>query len=133
GAPLARTGNVPGFLPLGSTWPDCGDGTQRTAASVVANTAANGKLLLTFIDGTLGTASTLNGPRGLFVDSKDNVYIADTGTHRVRFLNTTSGVVTTFAGSGTGSGFSGDGGPANRAVLNGPRAAVVAPNGDVYI
>src|SRR5262249_26883725 len=133
GAPLARTGNVPGFLPLGSVWPDCAPGTQLTAANPVANTAANGKLLLTFIDGTLGTASTANAPRGLFVDSNNNLYIADTGTNRVRFLNTTSGVVSTFAGSGTGSGFGGDGGPANRATLNAPRAAVVAPNGDVYI
>jgi DNA-binding beta-propeller fold protein YncE len=135
GAPLAVTGNVPSFLPLGSVWPTCAPGTQGTAASagLPVQNATNGKLLVTFLDGTLGTASTLNAPRGLFVDSSNNLYIADSGTNRVRFLNTTSGVVTTFAGSGTSSGFAGDGGAANRATLSAPRAAVVAPNGDVYI
>ena len=135
GAPLAATGSVPGFLPLGSPWPTCGPGTQATAASAGLPTQnfANKPLLVTFLDGTAGTSSTLNGPRGLAIDSAGNLLIADTGTNRIRLLNTTSGVVTTFAGSGTSAGSTGDGAAANRATLSGPRGVAVAPNGDVYI
>src|SRR5207247_8917550 len=67
------------------------------------------------------------------IDSAGNLLIADTGTNRIRLLNTTSGVVTTFAGSGTSAGSTGDGAAANRATLSGPRGVAVAPNGDVYI
>ena len=45
-----------------------------------------------------------------------------------------SGIISTFAGSATGtSGHTGDGGPATSALLNGPAGVTVSGAGDVYI
>lgn len=56
-------------------------------------------------DGRAGTQSQLNAPCGIAADSKGNLYIADTGNHRIRRLSP-SGILTTFAGDGT-AGLSG--------------------------
>ena len=45
------------------------------------------------------------------------MYIADTGTHRIRKVTFSSGKISTIAGTGTG-GYSGDGGQATSAKLN---------------
>jgi sugar lactone lactonase YvrE len=138
GAPLStNAGGDPNngnfILPPGTAWPACTSVTEGTAASPVANTAANGKLLQTFVDGTLGVNSTLNRPRSLTFDSAGNLYIADTSTNRIRLYNPTSGVINTVAGSGTSSGFSGDGSRAISATLSGPRGVAVGKNGNIYI
>jgi hypothetical protein len=48
-----------------------------------------------------------------------NVYIADTYNHRIRKVTISTGIITTIAGTGTGS-YSGDNGPATSATLNTP-------------
>ena len=73
----------------------------------------------------------MNQPEGVAVDAAGNVYIADTLDHAVRKV-TPDGVITTLAGTGT-PGYSGDGGPANRARLNRPRAVAVDAAGNVYV
>jgi uncharacterized protein (TIGR03437 family) len=66
-----------------------------------------------------------------------NLLIADQSDHRVRLLNSTTGIVTTFAGNGVGTpatgAFSGDGGPAVDASLNNPTAVAVTASGVVFI
>jgi len=158
-APIAAAGSAPAQngntqLPVGTDWPICAspagvpttvngtagvlvapNTTARTAASTsTASTNANQRtnpLGITFIDATSAVNATLNGPRGLDFDSAGNLYIADTGTNRIRVLDT-NGVLRTVAGSGTASGYSGDGGPGNTALLSNPRGVAVAPNGDIY-
>ncbi len=84
-------------------------------------------------DGGQGTAAMLNGPNGLAVDPVAGVlYIADTGNNVVRKLDLATGVITTFAGTGA-AGYSGDGGLATSAQLNGPWGLAVAADGHVCI
>jgi len=71
-----------------------------------------------------------NHPSAVAVDSAGNVYIADSGNSRIR--KATAEVITTVAGNGT-NGFSGDGGPATSAQLNGPLGIAVDSAGNLYI
>jgi uncharacterized protein (TIGR03437 family) len=80
-----------------------------------------------------------NGPAGkavfsgsseIAVDAGGNLYIADGGNNRVRRIS--NGVITTIAGNGS-PGFSGDGGPAANALLNGPHGVTVDASGKVYV
>ena len=83
-------------------------------------------------DGGAATSAELYYPYGVTVDSKNNVYIADYYNHVVRKVSTT-GVITTIAGIGQIAGYSGDGGLATNALLNGPIALAVDPAGNVFI
>ena len=91
-------------------------------------------------DGGPATMARINNPVGqaappasrIEIDSRGMLYLADTGNHVIRRLDTNTGVMTTFAGTGT-AGISGDGSPATMAQLNGPTDIDVAPHGTVYI
>jgi DNA-binding beta-propeller fold protein YncE len=52
--------------------------------------------------------------------------------HRVRMVDSETGIISTLAGTGQAR-FSGDGGPANKATLNEPAALVVDDAGRLYI
>jgi hypothetical protein len=84
-------------------------------------------------DGGLATNATFVNPRCVAVDTYNNlVYIADSGSYSVRVVNRTSGIITTFAGGGSGS--NGDGGDATSAVLQSPSyVALDTVNNLVYI
>ncbi|MDE2889980.1 MAG: FG-GAP-like repeat-containing protein [Gemmatimonadota bacterium] len=82
-------------------------------------------------DGRPGVNANLSGPMGVAADSMGNVWIAERFNHRVRKLDST-GIITTVAGSFQ-EGFSGDGGPATLAALNGPRGVAADEHGRVYI
>ncbi|MDQ0791635.1 RICIN domain-containing protein [Streptomyces sp. B1I3] len=82
-------------------------------------------------DGGPATAAQLNNPRGVVVDSDGTLYIADSDNDRVRKV-TTDGEISTVAGTGTAD-FSGDGGPATAAQLNGPRGVAVDSHGTLYV
>ena len=64
------------------------------------------------------TEAALGLPVGVAVGSGDVVYISDEPAHRVYRVGA-DGVMTSFAGTGE-AGYSGDGGPATDAQLNGP-------------
>lgn len=82
-------------------------------------------------DGGSATAAQLNKPEKLCFDADDNLYIADTGNHRLRKV-TTSGNIYTVAGTGAG-GYSGDGGPAILAKIKKPRGiATIVIGEDIY-
>jgi hypothetical protein len=70
-------------------------------------------------DEAAATAARLDSPRGIVVDDAGDIFIADTGNHRIRQV-TPDGVIHNIAGTGT-AGFAGDGGPAAGALLKGPR------------
>ena len=84
--------------------------------------------------GDLGpaTSAQLNNPSGVAVDPSGNVFIADTGSNKVREVRASDGTIVTVAGNG-GAGSSGDGGPATQAQLNQPRGVAADALGNLYI
>ena len=70
-------------------------------------------------DNSAASAAALYYPQGVAVDSSGNVYISDQYNNRVRKITASTGVITTIAGTGSGS-FSGDGGEATAAALYKP-------------
>lgn len=83
-------------------------------------------------DGGSATGAELYYPYGLAVDSKNNVYIADTSNNAVRKV-TTAGIISTIAGIGGVAGYSGDGGLSTNALLSQPQAVAVDSAGNVFI
>lgn len=83
-------------------------------------------------DGTVrAVATSTQLPSGIALDWAGNLYISEIGNNRVRKV-TPDGVISTVAGSGK-PGFSGDGGPATSAQLDGPTAIAVDSMGNLYI
>jgi uncharacterized protein (TIGR03437 family) len=82
-------------------------------------------------DGGPASSAELNGPRGVTEDIFGNLYIAEYYGQRVRKV-ATNGTITTVAGNGI-QGYSGDGGPATGAELNGPYRVTVDFAGNIYI
>jgi len=82
-------------------------------------------------DGGPATAAALNYPQDVIVDTQGNLYIADSYNHRIRKV-TPDGIIHTVAGNGS-AGFSGDGGPATAAALNGPVGLAADAQGNLYI
>jgi sugar lactone lactonase YvrE len=73
-------------------------------------------------DGGPAIFAMLSDARGLSLDFRGNLYIADTSNHVVRIVDT-NGIINTYAGNGV-QGFSGDGGPATLAKVGNPRAVL---------
>jgi sugar lactone lactonase YvrE len=82
-------------------------------------------------DGGPATAAELFSPETVAVDAAGNLFIGESGNHRIRKV-TPDGLITTVAGNGT-SGFSGDGGAATAAQLAFPRGVAVDTAGHLYI
>ena len=82
-------------------------------------------------DGGPAVKAELYTPRGVAVDGVGNLYIADSGIHRIRRVDA-NGTITTIAGTGR-AGFSGDGGPAVKVQLYTPRGVAVDGVGNLYI
>src|ERR1039458_9339137 len=93
------------------------------------------------------TGSVLLQPEDVFVDSSNNVYIADTGNAAIREITASTGIINFIAGvcnitststdTNTGEtcaiGYAGDGGLANAGGLVEPFAVAVDSSGNVYI
>jgi sugar lactone lactonase YvrE len=67
------------------------------------------------------------------VDLKGNVYIAESWGNRIRKVDAATSIITTFAGRGLPSNFSGDGGLALDAVFRLPAGIVTDGIGNLYI
>ncbi len=82
-------------------------------------------------DGGPATAANLGGLGGLQFGIDNNLYFVDGG--RIRTVNSTTGIISTVAGSATAGGTSGDGGPATAALLRGPVNIAFNSIGELYI
>ena len=97
---------------------------------VVTTVAGNGEKGVPK-DGGDARSEPLVDPRAVAVDSRGNLYICERGGHALRVVDG-AGKIRTVAGTGE-AGFSGDGGPALVALLNGPKHISVDANDDVLI
>ena len=88
-------------------------------------------------DGGRAEDATFNWPHEVRADAVGNLYIADTRNHVIRYVDQTSGIVTTLAGNGQ-PGLAGDGkrGPAvqfrepHSVVLDGEGGLLIADTGN---
>lgn len=95
-------------------------------------------------NGGLATAARLNYPKGVALDSANNLYIADTTNQVIRKVDASTGIITVVAGDGfrdpvscsvfgcsggTFGRFGGDNGPATSASLNNPFGVWVDASG----
>jgi hypothetical protein len=76
-------------------------------------------------------AARFNAPRDLAADTQGNLYIADTGNHTIRRLDTRTGQVTTLAGRPGIPGHAD--GPGSAATLTAPDTIQITEDGDIYI
>ena len=84
-------------------------------------------------DNVAATSARLSHPNGVSLDMIHNVlYIADTGNSKIRLVNLTSGIISTFAGTGI-QGTSGDGSAAVNAQLYFPEGIANDLFDNVYI
>jgi uncharacterized protein (TIGR03437 family) len=104
---------------------------RRVDASGTIRTIAGNGIQGFSGDGGPATAAQLSQPYRVAVDGAGNLYIADYGNNRIRKVNT-SGIISTVAGNGA-VGFSGDGGLATSATLNGPLGVAVDSMGNIYL
>ena len=105
---------------------------EVTIADGQIKTVAGNKVAGYSGDGGSATNAKLNYPYDVAVDSAGNLYIADTTNNVIRKVDAVTQKISTIAGNGTG-GYSGDGGPATEASLNGPTGVAVDAAGNIYI
>ncbi|MCB9796183.1 MAG: hypothetical protein H6741_26095 [Alphaproteobacteria bacterium] len=78
-----------------------------------------------------GLEALFNRPGRMHLDG-DRLLIADMGNNALRALDLVTGEVTTLAGTGD-PGYTGDGGPALEAHLQGPSGVVTDDEGNLYV
>ncbi len=100
------------------------------AATGIINTIAGGEYG-SCGDGGDATKACLGYPQGIAFDRSGNLYIAD-AEHRIRRVDASTGIISTFAGTGD-YGFSGDNGPAASAEFDTPTGIAFDAAGNLYI
>jgi DNA-binding beta-propeller fold protein YncE len=83
-------------------------------------------------DGGRALSASLNQPYEVRFDNAGDMFFAEMQNHIVRRVDARTGIISTVAGTGQ-PGFSGDGGPANRAQLRQPHSIAFAPDGALLI
>jgi DNA-binding beta-propeller fold protein YncE len=83
-------------------------------------------------DGGPANLAGVWGARAVKIAADGRVYILERQGSSLRAIDSTSGVITTVAGTGA-RGYAGDGGPARAAVFDAPKEMTIDPEGDVLI
>jgi sugar lactone lactonase YvrE len=100
----------------------------RGAISVVAGNGTSGYSG----DGGPAASAELRAPHEVRFDSHGDLYLVERDNHTVRKVDMSSGIITTFAGTGV-RGYGGDGGPANEARLAQPHSIALDAADNLYI
>ena len=109
---------------LAALWLAPGLAPAQAVVSTLAGTGTAGRL-----NGP-GATAQFNIPRGLTVDARGNVYVADTENHLIRKISP-AGVVSTIAGTGS-RGYANAANPLSAAFAR-PRGLALDPAGNLYI
>lgn len=101
---------------------------RKMSNGEIRTLSGNGKV--GYVDG-FGDTSEFNSPMGVAIDSKDNIYIADTMNNVIRKI-TPQGLVSTYAGKQSENGGYRDG-EADKAMFNEPSDLVFGQNDVLYV
>jgi hypothetical protein len=104
---------------------------RRVDSNGMIDTVAGTGQVGTGDDGDRAVAAIVCQPLGVAVDAAQNLLVADSCSHRVRKVDN-RGLITTVVGTGKG-GFSGDGGPATLARIEGPSDLVFDASGALLV
>jgi hypothetical protein len=140
-APQPFSPSALSFLPAGTTYDALNDRTYTANAAAstidelnpdtgIATPQAGAPNTPGDNDGA-ARAARFNAPRDLAADAQGNLYIADTGNHTIRHINTRTGQVTTLAGRPGIPGHAD--GPGSAATLTSPDTIQITEDGDIYI
>ena len=83
-------------------------------------------------DGALAIEAPLFDPRAVLLDGEDNIYICSRGGHGLRMVGRDGRIRTVINPAGT-KGYSGDGGPALNATMDGPKHLAMDTKGRILI
>ena len=84
-------------------------------------------------DGGNAKLATFAGPKGIAVDPRTALYIADTENHAIRKIDLGSGKISTLVNATGKAGFNGDGIELRERQLARPHGVCVLPDGDLLI
>ena len=121
------------FDPAGNLYiADAGNNRIRKVDTngIITTVAGNGRKGYSG-DNTNATKTSLTAPDSVIVDNNGNLYIADTGTNRIRKVDA-NGIITTIAGDGTPA-FGNDGGLATSGALKWPDSLKFDSKGNLLI
>lgn len=103
----------------------------NAGTGTIATIAGNGNCSYSG-DGGAAIEAALASPRGIVFDGSGNLLVADTYNNVIRKVDRASGIITTISGKGDW-GYSGDGGIAKHAALNGPVGIALDLTGNFFI
>lgn len=115
-------------------WCDLGNNRIRRMdlkTHVVTDIAGNGEKAYKG-DGGPATEASLSAPHELLFDSKGDLYFAERDNNVVRKVDMKTHIISTVAGTGV-AGYSGDGGPGNKAQLRQPHCIIRDRDGNLLI
>jgi len=98
--------------------------------SVISTIAGTGTASYSGDNGQ-ATSAAVNLPHGIALDSGGNVFFSDILNHRVRKIAASTGIITTYAGTGSGT-YNGDGKAATSAALYNPNGLFIDTSGNIF-
>lgn len=124
--PYGITADTSGNMYVADTYNHC---IRKIIVSLGFVTTLAGSGVAGFADG-VGTKASFNQPCGVVADNSGNLYVADNVNHRIRKIITSSGLVSTFAGSGSVAFSDGIGAAAS---FYHPFAIVIDISGNMFV
>jgi uncharacterized protein (TIGR03437 family) len=117
--------------PMGDIYIADGRRVRRVNTAGIISTVAGDAFRSTIGDGAGATSAILYHPSAVALDASGNLFIADTGTERVRMV-TAAGMISTVAGNGT-AGYNGDDVLGTAAELWSPMGLAMDPSNDLFV